>query len=80
MPSTMGVDPSLSIMGFVAVLVSPNEIEFESTLDSRSELHGYLELSKSGKCYELVFSNPFCLACFDFSFDMRSRKERLTRK
>lgn len=70
MPSTMGVDPSLSIMGFVAVLVSPDEIEFESTLVSRGELHGYLASSESEKCYELVFVNSFSSTRFDFSFDI----------
>jgi hypothetical protein len=57
MPSTIGVDPSLSIIGFVAVLVIPGEIEFGKTLVSSSELHGYLgrEMRILEACVQVSF-------------------------
>ena len=36
----MGIDPSLSIMGFVAVLVNPEESELGRMYARRKELHG----------------------------------------
>lgn len=44
MPSVMSIDPKLSIIGFVAVLVIPEVTEFGRNLVNRYELHGYFQL------------------------------------